>query len=505
MDLPGSGAIETDHAGRFRALVNPGPWVVVASLPGEPLRAAAAAVSVTAVGGEVRVTIGGTERIAGTALDDNARPVAGVPIWAIPETSSLGPEGRAVANGTSGADGQFTIDGVDGGRYQLFVRGDSTWGPTDQAGRGLPAAAGQRPLTLRVRKQSVLRGRVMVERPGQDPVVPTSFQVASTGFGQHGFSSRDGRFSVPMRTRASKVPVFFSVESLTPALRYVTIDGDEHDLGDVVIGPGRTVRGRIVDPRGAGVSRARLSLGTASYSLGGTLARSMGDGSFEASMPSGDVPLLIQHDSWLPTERLVRAGENQVEIRLAQGARLRLRVVDADGSPLAGVSVRALHLARSRTCTTDANGRCQVVGLSPGEHWILPGTVSGLDPNRVAPPTLHLQLLADEERGVQVRWPREASRLTVRVLDPDGRPSRSGARLVPGEVSFSEVVEPNGTWKVPFFLATEERPIENLPPDRYTVIALGPWGMPACALASVDIRGGDEKALTLRLGDGSCR
>ena len=129
----------------------------------------------------------------------------------------------------------------------------------------------------------------------------------------------------------------------------------------------------------------------------------------------------------------------------------------------------------------------------------------GLDPNAVLPAGLHVRVGPDEEHGVRFRWLQEPTRLTVSVLDSKGEPVPSGARLFAGAPSFAEAMEANGVPKIPHYVTSGRGALENVPPGRYTAIALGIWGMPACAIAPVEVRAGGDQALTLTLRDGVCR
>jgi hypothetical protein len=64
-------------------------------------------------------------------------------------------------------------------------------------------------------------------------------------------------------------------------------------------------------------------------------------------------------------------------------------------------------------------------------------------------------------------------------------------------------MEKAGRPRIPYHPLTGRTPLENLAPDRYTVVALAPSRV-GCALAIVELKGGDERELSLTLGDGSC-
>ena len=488
-----------DANGRFAKRLPPGPWVAMAVLPTEPLVGVAAPVAVATPGVEARLVIDGARRIEGRVVDTANRPAPDVEVRAIPDGDRIGPVPRSLAAARTRDDGTFTLPSVDEGRYVLFAHGAGLSGPAERPTLGRPTIAGEADVVIRVQRDRVLRGRVLV-RSADGGVTPADHFTISGPFRQREVASPDGRFTLELEPRASTVRIAFSVEGRPPLLRiFEPLDG-ENEVGDLVVGPGRTLRGRVLDPRGEPVSGARVV-----GEWGSPIAWTGTDGGFEGRVPDGAFGLEVEHPRWIRHAGKVDADQQQVEVRLSAGGRIRVLAVDASGAPVRGARLTAISgTVRPRGCQTDETGRCEIAGLDAADYFVEARGAEGLDPNAPLPPKTHLDVAQDEVRALRIAWPREATRLVVKVLDQKGVPSPRVAMLFPGAPSVTDALQPNGRPRLPYALAGAQG-IENLPPGRYTAIALGLWGMPACATETIDFAGGRDREVTLRLRDDSCR
>jgi tetratricopeptide (TPR) repeat protein len=489
-------AARTDAVGRVRVPAQVGTSTVVVFAPGNSPRAVAVSVPLDATGARVRVALAAAESIEGRVLDASSRVVAGVEVHAIPDVNGLGSEPRAIAWTTTGPDGAFAIRDVDSGGYRLFVAGNGYIGPSENPTLGRVVKGGERGVALRASRERVLRGRVLLAESGKPPRPAKRFEVWGSPFGRRTFASPDGRFSAGFVMAPLGTPVTFSVEGRPPVGRTLDLTQDDNDAGDIIIGAGRTVKGTIFDPRGMPVPGAEIRLPT-----GLVLARSAGTGRFEVAVADGPVDIEFTHPRWRKAIRNVRADEDAVDVELPQGSKLKLLAISDDGEPVVGAAVSVILAGRPVACQTDANGRCDLAGLEDGQYWIVP---RARERDGFAPATMYVRLDGTAERGVIIRWPRERTRLTVRVVDRDGKETRAAALVFPGAPGLSEAFDAKRDATIPHHVVPAGKPLENLAPDRYSVVAFDNWRK-ACAVAMVELKAGGEKEVTLRLDDGSCR
>jgi Sigma-70, region 4/Carboxypeptidase regulatory-like domain len=126
-------------------------------------------------------------------------------------------------------------------------------------------------------------------------------------------------------------------------------------------------------------------------------------------------------------------------LRLDAGLALRLVVRDSGRKPIQGARAQAWGL-NAHTVETDAEGRATLVGLEPGSRVTV--LARGFDPAILEAPGVEATMEVVLER---------ATRLTVRVVDPSGKPA-AGVRL---QVSA----------EAPMFAGTDSAPDRFLVPQ----------------------------------------
>lgn len=244
-------------------------------------------------------------------------------------------------------------------------------------------------------------------------------------------------------------------------------NGLKEDLTDVEMLPGRTVRGRCVDPEGAPVAGAIVKM-AASYDSerpAGAWAwdprETAADGTFEFSVPreGGSYEVWVVHPEWAPKRVALLQGEDGFgDIHLQEGAPLRGTVRRADGSPVAGTVVVAesvddgdldtVSFSATVAAKTDANGKYELQPLRGAYKVYLSAAeetgnrleqrfvvADGLPP-LVVPARLDLAPGAVETLDIQSG---KTLKVTGTVRWADGRP-------VPGvEAKASYMPEGNGT------------------------------------------------------------
>ncbi len=153
---------------------------------------------------------------------------------------------------------------------------------------------------------------------------------------------------------------------------------DARDVGDLRLGEGATLSGRVVDAAGRPVAGARVLVSGERHVL------SELDGSFEVSgLAPGEVSLVAQAAGRLPSDPLscaVAADVRGLELRLREAPRLRGRVLGPDGRALAGARV-ARFGDLDAAVETDADGAFALEGERAGEPLLV--TAPGLAAARV--------------------------------------------------------------------------------------------------------------------------
>ena len=248
-------------------------------------------------------------------------------------------------------------------------------------------------------------------------------------------------------------------------------------LADLELRPVRELRGRVLDADGAPLPGAELNVLTA-RDLGGGEGWSLlsqpgiqttdAAGRFAFALPEGmDCRLSVGHPDFLWQFVWPEVADTEVEIRLEAADRLRGRVVDARGAPVAGAEVTL----PSSTGTTDADGRFDLAysrfswrsGFGTPESMLLKVRAEGhadcaisLGPMPPAPAPLTVTL----DPGGALRG---------RVVDADGAPVAGAMVKVTGPDSlrplldaldFEDRTGPLGRFR-----------IDGVPPGRYQLRA----------------------------------
>jgi protocatechuate 3,4-dioxygenase beta subunit len=162
---------------------------------------------------------------------------------------------------------------------------------------------------------------------------------------------------------------------------------------DLVLRPGRLLRGRVIDPGGNVVQGAMVYV-TAAGSASMAMMPAISDvqGRFETHVPSDDpVGILVFASGWAPTSlRGVSTNTESLEVRVSRGGSVRVTVTRQNGAPASGVQVRCLPTDPSIAATasfnfrlprpTDANGVTVVDLLAPGQYEVAVPERPGVQP-----------------------------------------------------------------------------------------------------------------------------
>lgn len=375
----------TDGAGHFALpVVGAGPSVrLVVEGEAVPRFSTRAPVELDA-----RIVVPGAARLDVRVVeDDGGAPVA--------DAHLLATVGSTTTEGTTGADGRRPLATTPGpisalrvfasGVPELIVDagspGAATVEPSDALVR--PLGAGEtRSVTVRVRRGAVVVGRVLHPdgRPAAD--VDVRLTTGWSGPTPTARSGPDGRFAVPgclpppptwtlgVRVRLTG-GVAGSAEAVVPP---AATAHDTIDLGDVQLRRGTIVRARVLDPDDRPIPTASAR--------GNLAALADADGWLTMDVPAGmaaTTPTLA-FDVAAPGFRTrevrcaadLRPGEvrDLPPIRLVRGARAAVRVLDAEGRPVAGCEVRWAWNGDRTPVRTDAEGRATLSGAPNDEERV---------------------------------------------------------------------------------------------------------------------------------------
>jgi protocatechuate 3,4-dioxygenase beta subunit len=273
----GSGSETTDAHGRFVAGgLGPDKYEVTASTP--TLGAASQPV-VLARGQHVDVKIVlAPSSLAGIVVDAAGAPVEDAEVFARAEV----PNGVALEH--TDAHGRFDLGGLPPGRYKIVAQRSGS----QVEGAAVEVATSNRHVRLVVPDPAGITGRVLLDGK---PV--TYYGVAIDEDANASYSRpvpvRDpaGRF-----TQRDVAPGTFAVIIIGPGFARRVVEGVHvasggmTDVGDISVTRGDSVRGRVVDARGAGIAGATVRI-TSRYSIGATGLRAILGGDFSATSDAG--------------------------------------------------------------------------------------------------------------------------------------------------------------------------------------------------------------------------
>jgi hypothetical protein len=254
-------------------------------------------------------------------------------------------------------------------------------------------------------------------------------------------SDADGGYSLPLAPGSYRVLAVGDAVLGVGQGRFELRPGQQVDGYDLYVSRLATLHGRVVDHRGAAVAGAHVTysarmggrpIGSAETAPVGEATTDDG-GAFDIDVPSGDVKLIAEVGE-VRGEALVGgliAGQEppEVVIRLAAGASVDGRVVDAARAPVAGAEVRVTVFAggaepvSDRTATSDSAGHFHFDHLAPGRAILEAHTGSGVSPPQ------NVELVDGRERGGIELVLAGAASIAGRVVDGKGKPL-AGARVL---------------------------------------------------------------------------
>jgi protocatechuate 3,4-dioxygenase beta subunit len=214
------------------------------------------------------------------------------------------------------------------------------------------ALAGHGPSAARSRGLSTTITGVVIDERGK-PVAGAEVVATSAawmpGTGQRVRTDAAGRFLVSALQESQAYLLRASRAGFAPELLFVTPYG-ERTAYRITLQEGATASGRVIGEAGQPVPGARVSLSRGFNTDPPYRSTSGPDGRFEVpGLPAGRFELRVTHrdfPSLLQSGIVIQRGQRRVELgraALPKGERLRGRVLDSQGRPLADVRVWATY------------------------------------------------------------------------------------------------------------------------------------------------------------------
>jgi protocatechuate 3,4-dioxygenase beta subunit len=369
--------------------------------------------------------------LTGLAVDEAGQPVAGVRVHAMLPPGAMPAWRRGDESGgpppyaPTGADGRFTLRHLRTEEVWLDVLADGLrFAPSRSEGgqaelKRLRVRSGAPEVRLVLERLGRIHGRLT----GPDGAPLTRFRLNGKEL-----ADPRGVFSRPIETSGTW-RMELSAKGMAPVLREVEAQaGTDVDLGEIRLGPGRRVSGRVLDAETgepvarAGVLATRARIGPVPIGRHRGVVFTDADGSF--SLPSvepGPLQLFVEADHYRGQRLDLGAGDEEgLTVRLEQGATVEVSVRDAQGKPMDA----NLYLDRRGEALTmrpyaTPKGSAVHRGLEPGSYRVYafaPGIRRGstvFDPQDV-------QLPASGQVKVDMVARRTGATLELRVNDSVG-------------------------------------------------------------------------------------
>ncbi len=345
----------------------------------------------------------GEYAVFGTVTDMTEQPVSGAKVQL--EGMSTVSFNNFARETSTGFNGEYVIDGVPTGMYQLRVFKEG------YAATTVNRVLLDKPTDVVLGASSVIRGTVLVQGTNQPPkngytvtATPlTSLESGSLNFfamGEGGmsgsFSAPDGSFELTVRPGAYRIEA--SANSLTPERTEVAVEAGEVVATDTLylsqeggVIAGRVTTGDGKSPQGAqvllveaGSSAEAAMMATFAGELGGQTTTVGSDGiySFE-SLPTGSYSVVARHTSYAAADsgllELEAGGQlTGIDLRLGTGGALEGYVYQ-HGNASAGAVVMVTGQGTTQTATADNSGYYYVDGLSSGMYQAVVAPVGSGD------------------------------------------------------------------------------------------------------------------------------
>lgn len=303
--------------------------------------------------------------LSGTVVDPRGLPVVGAKVRLV--SGNRRRRNRSV---------DVTTDGV--GRFQAEVRAGGVWIRVQADGfvpeqegtevrAGVPHDVGE----IRLARGAQLRGRVTDGAGRPLPQARVRARGPGRGARHDARSDVDGRFSIQVREGvyrlSGEAPGYVATE-----LDGVAVTEEAGAEVALVLQRGGTLRGTVWSPDGKPVPSAQVFAYRDGERLGADAADEQGRFAIDGIEP-GPLELFARSEDRALSCRVpiqISAQEQVQDVVLHEAAKIAGQLRTPDGTPLAGVRVRAVEVRGDvrRRSQTDDDGRFAIENLYPGVY-----------------------------------------------------------------------------------------------------------------------------------------
>ncbi len=356
--------------------------------------------------------------IAGIVVDSDGLPIEGVTVYA----RSTDPNGIGV--GYSDEHGKFDLGGVPPGHYDVEAQRPDQVSPTP--GVTAKVSSGTRNVRLVLTELTSVTGRVVHDGA---PVPYFGVAVSSPEDSLDSASPRAVRETKGTFTERGLTAGMWRVTLVGPGFERKVIEnvrltsGETLDLGDIVVGGGELVSGRVVDEHGRGVEGAKVELTTDGSSsdterlrglVAGTYVTTTdarGEFRFDGTRASERRKIAATHPRHgVSGDQELAAGQREVRIQLqATGSISGLLVNLTPDVRVYNVSASLVDgEGGSSSADIDASGRYELANLPVGVYEV---RLRG----QVIVARQQITVVAGERAELDFELPRDPVTLTVQV------------------------------------------------------------------------------------------
>lgn len=440
----------------------------------------------------VVLVLDATEVIRGRVEFSNGQPAGEAVVQA--ERSSLQTRNRVEQTlrgqllTTADPSGNFELHGLLPGTYLLRAAPPGT-PPQRRLAWLVPpvqAETGGREVVLRLYRGGTVQGQVRRD----DNTIPESFSVVLRGAGgipQSGGS--DGRFVVQGVPEGSHTLYVTGQGFITKSVQNILVqEGQQTDLGVVVLQRGRQLQGLVTKANGTPVADATVSVSQALKGAGvvaGTAAeleyglqqtRTGPDGSFTfAGLPIGPLQLGAEHPQEGRSDfTQIQPGVADLKMNLQLVATGELEgTVRSGGQPVSGVLVMVTNPgapAGGTSGTTGTDGTFRFTNLTPGTYMVLAVTdASGGQQVQRTTATLQAQKVA----RVELEFPRGDVKIIVRAQPAEGARATAARVILLAKPQAGSPVRP-----------AQVQPLTPVEPALFNAVAPGNYDLCVSAMES---------------------